>query len=1318
MKGWLDNFGKADNANDSNVSLPEGFVGIGYDTKGRNYSPAWGGQFAMGGSIPGSVGFTYARTGSTPSNGKYAKKTMASAQNGKGVQKNKTASDVDSTLENIFEIIDPSGMTSWDDVYKSYQETGMSPQTKLEIFGALPFLGKVGKAGKLLGPLLTAGYANKRLKTNAGLVSNILQSIPYMGRGTDAAQAIQQYSDVPFFPTAPPAGVGQFGRYAGMPPMDLQKKQNGGEMRFYQNGLDWKPKSMQNGGEEIYEGRELPEFVVEGKDERMREAMSQGMAKFYGHVGELMGAPQKEAMQLITGKEQTPSEAWGFQKPGGWLDSYSSFGKNALNFGMDALGDPLNAVGVGLADDIFKLGVKNVGKNLTENLGKGIGNRAILQAPSPQMMADDIAASATPNASTVTNQVQPRYAELVHPEMDLLQELKQKTIDRLDTPEGRRRLQYMINKNFGANHESWGKPVESWGEFFLHGLKSGQLSGYKKLTPDDIIEDFRNLKFVETDDPFRFDKLNAFAHREGRWDPGSYPVMYMGQDLTPKDIKHVFQHEIGHLFQRIAKPTNLDNQLSKLELKNQPSSPDLDPLDKILEDADLSKISETSGMGFYPSLDYFNTGSAGMEKLPFAAEVRESLLRRGKIKDYYDEITPQMIEDHYDLYNKTGGSKFRLRLYEIMEKTPKNFKILSETLNKLPTATLPIAGGAAATISALQNNQPVQKQKNGGITKDNRGYWNPDNWGQPVEIDSNMITMQGVYEPLLGISDTGDTKLMQPGKDYKFNGKKVREFPIAQEGLDQIPREQYLSKFKTYDNVLKSMNYTTPYYKDNNIDTSEGDMNCINGVCRIVSNISGVKFDKAKTKDTYTGNATFADNAMDEGYYRSNPEKEGFGVGDIFQYSRKKSNMASRFPGEVDFRNENDLYPNHAVLIVDEFDKDGQKHFKIANNAGSDKVKLEDVSESELMDRYKKGYKTYDGGITYRYDPDKVTSLKKEKQQKVNVLKGSNPYAGQYSNYDSSNLSFYNNAVKDLKPTNELAVNKNLQKYADVYSTVYKDLGKGSNMPIDSFNKLILNQIGIAGQETKFGELSDNSKDLVPDSLLPIARRSREVYNSNFGTIDNWKKDYWEKNADNVQSEFSSYEDFVQSLDPEDSEYSPYRTPRSVGVFQQKDLSERGSFYNYDLDSFEGQVKSSLALAVDNYHKLKAKYPDLSEDEIIDLTTLMHNAPGKALEPRFVNYYLKNKDVDYIDKVKSFKPQTIGKKPSTTTKKNEEVKFEKISPEKAKSIVDYVSSLQQPKRNGGSVGINQLDAQPMKKLNQLLNFTNNPDKDNWLDKYN
>jgi len=414
------------------------------------------------------------------------------------------------------------------------------------------------------------------------------------------------------------------------------------------------------------------------------------------------------------------------------------------------------------------------------------------------MMADNVLASATPNASTVTSQPLP-YRELDHPHMDLLQELKQKTIDRIDTPEGRRRLQYMINKNFGRDHQAWGKPVEGWGEFFLHGLKSGELSGFKKLKPEDILEEIRNLKFVKSMDPWTVGPDNAHAGRirgdEGFYGPGSFPIMYMGENQIPGDIRRVFDHEMGHIFQRSRK-SNLDDQLSKLELKKQPSSfPDLPLSEGQLEDVDFSKSTQNWGYGFYPALDYFIQGSGGMEKLPFAAEIRQSLLRRGKIKDYYDEITPQMIEDHYDLYNKTGGNKSILRLYEIMEKTPKNFKILSETLNKLPAVTLPVAGGAAATISALQNQQPVQKQKNGGITKDNRGYWNPDNWGQPVEIDSNMITMQGVYEPLLGISDTGDTKLMQPGKDYKFNGKKVTEFPVAQKGLEHLEKEKAARTF-------------------------------------------------------------------------------------------------------------------------------------------------------------------------------------------------------------------------------------------------------------------------------------------------------------------------------------------------------------------------------------------------------------------------------------------------------------------------------------------------------------------------------------------
>ena len=53
MNKWLEKYSNGDivqqNYNDVSVSLPEGFIGMGYNTKGRNYSPAWGGQFEEGG---------------------------------------------------------------------------------------------------------------------------------------------------------------------------------------------------------------------------------------------------------------------------------------------------------------------------------------------------------------------------------------------------------------------------------------------------------------------------------------------------------------------------------------------------------------------------------------------------------------------------------------------------------------------------------------------------------------------------------------------------------------------------------------------------------------------------------------------------------------------------------------------------------------------------------------------------------------------------------------------------------------------------------------------------------------------------------------------------------------------------------------------------------------------------------------------------------------------------------------------------------------------------------------------------------------------
>jgi hypothetical protein len=59
---------------------------------------------------------------------------------------------------------------------------------------------------------------------------------------------------------------------------------------------------------------------------------------------------------------------------------------------------------------------------------------------------------------------------------------------------------------------------------------------------------------------------------------------------------------------------------------------------------------------------------------------------------------------------------------------------------------------------------------------DDRGQW--DHPEKCTMIESNSITMKNVPYPLLGIDDTGNTKLMLPEKSYNFPGNRVFEIPL------------------------------------------------------------------------------------------------------------------------------------------------------------------------------------------------------------------------------------------------------------------------------------------------------------------------------------------------------------------------------------------------------------------------------------------------------------------------------------------------------------------------------------------------------------
>ena len=74
----------------------------------------------------------------------------------------------------------------------------------------------------------------------------------------------------------------------------------------------------------------------------------------------------------------------------------------------------------------------------------------------------------------------------------------------------------------------------------------------------------------------------------------------------------------------------------------------------------------------------------------------------------------------------------------------------------------------------------------------------------------------------------------------------------------------------------------------------------------------------------------------------------------------------------------------------------------------------------------------------------------------------------------------------------------------------------------------------------------------------------------------------------------------------------------------------------------------------ENYNKIKKAYPNASNRQLIDLTTLMWNSPGKALNPKLVDFYLFGKqnpdpskfNFDYIRKINEAKNKLINIHPA------------------------------------------------------------------------
>jgi len=326
-----DNYGKHGNYNDAQVSTGPDFVGLGYNTKGRDYSPAWGGQFQMGGSLPGATGMMYARTQNpAPSNGKYAKKTKASAQNGtfmdatkfkgSGYQFNDQFDPTASPLVHpILEIkdtrkIDKASGNPITDQNKLEYEKGIDTNLVKKIVGSAKKFGKdpytalgmayeeSGIGNSEAGPEnpfhLSRAYDDNFEKLNTkykgdqvdmfmdmlGQKTNYAQKHLLKKGDADVLQSWNGYGHIT--PKSEDNTKFYYGIDVSKHPINMNKNpvygnrvvdvrdniikkdprirtiventpafQNGGEMKFYQNGLDWTPKTISENGSVIKDDR-------------------------------------------------------------------------------------------------------------------------------------------------------------------------------------------------------------------------------------------------------------------------------------------------------------------------------------------------------------------------------------------------------------------------------------------------------------------------------------------------------------------------------------------------------------------------------------------------------------------------------------------------------------------------------------------------------------------------------------------------------------------------------------------------------------------------------------------------------------------------------------------------------------------------------------------------------------------------------------------------------------------------------------------------------------------------------------------------------
>ena len=583
---------------------------------------------------------------------------------------------------------------------------------------------------------------------------------------------------------------------------------------------------------------------------------------------------------------------------------------------------------------------------------------------------------------------------------------------------------------------------------------------------------------------------------------------------------------------------------------------------------------------------------------------KQSSIQDGFFENVYSEIS-----------NILGGVKERLNLSTDAEHFAN--KVAPKSMINSFEKTYEEFGSASEQLdidsTILKDEEPVQKADGGYIQPNGRkSTFSRD---EDLKAQSNTFAKGGYME------GPGDP----PDKVSKHRND-VQSFFEKHSGGD-----------------MDNFSFSTP-----NTQATSEEGNCIHGVCDLINQATG------NMSKNYEGNETFRENMNKEGYYDVPlDDLNELHPSDIITYEKYKKDV-SRYDKIVKDNPEKgwELVPAHSSMILSNYkDALGNKSV-LGNNMGGEKMRSRSTDLAEIRKYKEEGFNRYATVSVLRYNPDKAKNDSTLSKKAKAILEGDNEHADKYNkgsqltsnahagrNYETGEKdSFFDMSMVDSDEA--LTVFK-------AFKENYDEIGKTSNVPPRVLNMLMEKQLGISAKESGLGSHPKyNLKEPIPDGIINAMRpyRSEEEGRS-------WYDDYYNNNVDDIQSKVGSAdalrklvikEEGLTKSKWEETRDKNKKVSASSGIFQQKELSQRGHILNGSLDigDIKGQAMASIGLAIDNYHAMKNRYPEASEEELVDLTTLMHSRPAAAMSKRYINHYMKNDDPDiqsdYVSKVNKF----------------------------------------------------------------------------------